>query len=939
MLTRRLKPWFTGALSLVVVATALGAAASRPVRAQTTTDTQPSPVSATSLYLSNWQDMTAIWMASHLCQNDTNTSWGPRIAELHYDGGTTSNPANWDTNQIVDYSGFFLDNSTGTYYDNINNFQSTAYVNTSDQLISTYGDYSGSPIPITVQRNYVMPPNEPFLVVQYNLTNPNSTPVTWSVLDQVHLNNTNSSENVVGSYGTTSSGLPALTANMTASGQYYVVLGALQSPSSYQIGNDSDLTASDPTASAWAQFNGNGTLADNSSLSTPNMDMGFENTVTIPAGGTVSLYYYLTVRATASAAQDAANLATSQSGSYWFGAAANAAQNWLSKGSVVSTSDSGVNTEYERALLDIKNAQNPTLGTFVASTNPYGYGYKNWARDASFDAMALDLSGHYNSAAAYWNFMATHQNSNGTFATSWSSWDGSVVTNAVSPEYDSLGLFLYGVERHYALTGDTAFLNALWPQVEASANWLMDNINAQGFVPADASIWEINDQYYTWTQGWAVAGLRAAEAMAVAEGNQSLEDQWNGAASTILSAIQRSDASTNPGPGLWNASGGYYDQAISTSGTPTQTLDSATDMLIAFGVVDYASSRASSHIQAIRNALTQDTYGIARYQGDTYYYTSPYDVCGNEANAAQPPWPQMANWVGLYDLYSGSPSTTLSILQWDVATSGYGYMPQGEAVAVNTWTPVVSTMVEPYTASSFVMTALAYSAYEAGRGNILLQYPPEYNAGNYGSVNVTTNVANDLSQWTSIPYFLKRTQSTPGGSEMAAVKRVFITNDANNIYIRVDNMSGSLTGYDTTPLWAVTVYTQDFNQSPSSPTSADALYGRPLDRPMTYLLARWSNSNNYSVFKANGSGGWNFQKNETSVIAPQWDTSTGTVEVVVPIADVASSGSAGAGSWAYMDIGFAYQNPSTGTWYDNDYLQIHYRITASGTPSLYGDVE
>lgn len=891
-------------------------------RAQSTT--QPTNTSATSLYLGNWQDQTAIWMASHLCQNDTNTTYGPRIGELHY-------AANWSQNQIVDYSGFFLDNSTNTYYDQINNFTSQAWINSQDILRSNYLTYGGTSMPIEIQRNYVMPPGEPFMVVQYHLVNPNSKAVNWSVLDQVHLNNVNTNVNVSTSYN---SSLNALIANMTASGQYYVALGSLQSPTYYQAGNDSNTTASSPTAGAWYQFNAYGSLADNSTVQTPNVDMAFQNTVSIPAGGSTNLYYYLSVQGTSTAITSAASTASSEPGSYWFQLTGTRSSSWLNQGSLINTSDAGVNTEYLRSLLVMKNAQNPTLGTFPAATNPWAYGYKNWARDGSFDAMAMDAAGHYNTAASYWNFMASHQNSNGTFDTSWSSWDGTPITNAISPEYDSMGLFLVGVWRHYQLTGNITFLNRVWPQVQNSANWLMNNITPYGFVPADYSIWEENQEYNVWTQGWSVLGLYAAERMAQVEGQQSLTDQWNGAAGTILSAIQRPADTTTPAPGLWNTTGQYFNRAVETNLTPRPLIDSSSDMLWAFGVIDYRSSRATEAVNNIVKALTSDTYGIARYQGDGYYYDSSYNPCGDEANAPQPPWPQMNNWVALDNLYTGNASETFARLQWDVATSGVGYMPQGEAVAQDTFTPIVSTMVEPYTAASFIMTALAYT----GQYHVLW-YPPEYNAGDYQTINVTTSVSNDLSQWSTVPYFLKRTTSTPGGSEMAAVKRVFISNDASNLYIRIDNMTGTLSDFNTAPLWGVAIYSQDFNGSPSAATSANALYGDPLARPMTYLLARWSNSTNYSAFEANGSGGWALTHNVTSVITPQWDPTTGTVEVVVPIHDVASTGTAPAGSWAYMDIGFMYQNPTTGTWYDNDFLQIHYRVTANGTTPIYGNVE
>src|SRR5579859_4892172 len=62
------------------------------------TTTLPSTTSSAAEYLNNWSNLTAIWNASKLNQNDTGT-YGPRIAELR-----ASNQ--WSTNQIVDYTGF-----------------------------------------------------------------------------------------------------------------------------------------------------------------------------------------------------------------------------------------------------------------------------------------------------------------------------------------------------------------------------------------------------------------------------------------------------------------------------------------------------------------------------------------------------------------------------------------------------------------------------------------------------------------------------------------------------------------------------------------------------------------------------------------------------------------------------------------------------------------
>ena len=131
----------------------------------------------------------AIWNASQLNQNDTGT-YGPRIAELR----TSSN---WSTNQIVDYSGFFRDTTDSVKYDQTHNFASNAYLDENGTLNASYGKYNGTSLPIKINRDFVMVPNEPFLVVRYTLTNPSTTTAyTWNVLDQVHLNNTASINNV-----------------------------------------------------------------------------------------------------------------------------------------------------------------------------------------------------------------------------------------------------------------------------------------------------------------------------------------------------------------------------------------------------------------------------------------------------------------------------------------------------------------------------------------------------------------------------------------------------------------------------------------------------------------------------------------------------------------------------------------------------------------------
>lgn len=887
--------------------------------ATATAPTQPSSTSATSLYMSNWQDLMGIVMASKLNQNDS-TTFGPRLGELRYSGG-------WSTNQIVDYSDFFRNETAGVRYDQIHNFASNEYYATDGTVHQDYLTYSGASTPVTATRTYAAVPNQPFVIVRYHVSNPGGSSVQWNILDQVHLNNPQRpSGSTAGSYD---SGRNALFGDLTGVGQGVVALGALQAMDTYQVGNDTDLNPSDLTAAGWAQFDANGSLRDNASLNVADEDLAFQKSISLSPGGSADLYFYITARGSMTSARAAADAARAQTGSYWFAQAATSWSTWLASGSRASTSDSGVNTAFDINLITIKQMQNPTLGTIPATSNPSSYSYKVWARDGAVTAMGLDATGHYSEAAKFWNWLASVQNADGSFHTTFDLWSGNYVS-FVEPEDDSLGMFLLGAYRHYVLANDRSFLDGIYAKIQASANFLMNNMNSTyGFGPADASIWEETQEYNTFSQGMYVAGLWAAERAAIVEGNATNRDNWNGSASTILSALQRSYG-WNP-TGLYNETGGYYDRAVNTDYTPRTLVDGSTLAPIAWGVLDAGAQRSQTTVRTVEGYLTRDTWGISRYTGDTYYYTSQYSPAGNEAGGPEPAWPQLSMYAALDEIYTGQTTNAFSRLQWYASRSGVGYTPPGEAVSYVTQSPIVSTMAEPLTASVFLITALAYQGSFDPRIT-----PPDSNAGAYDAITVNSGTTGDWPQYSAVPYFKSGTTSTSSGSTMGKIDRVYITNDANNIYLRVDNHSGSLSGYQTEPKFALNVYSEDFNHSGGIASKSTAMFGRTLDRPMQFMIGRWSDSGNYSHFYVNNNN-WTWDYNATGVIAPQWDTTTGRIEAVVPISALASGGSAPMGSWAYMDIALVYHNPSNNTWYDDDLLQVHYRLTSSGTAWLYGN--
>jgi hypothetical protein len=286
--------------------------------------------------------------------------------------------------------------------------------------------------------------------------------------------------------------------------------------------------------------------------------------------------------------------------------------------------------------------------------------------------------------------------------------------------------------------------------------------------------------------------------------------------------------------------------------------------------------------------------------------------------------------VAIYEILTGDLATALSRLQWFASITGAGYMPSGEAVSNVTLQPLVSSMCEPLTASSFILASLIYEGQYA-----LGIVPPIYNAGTWKSISVSMTPANDWDQWSNVPYFVGP-QTTAAPSATYQIKRVYVANDGSNLYLRVDSAGNQLSGYQQQPLFGLRVYSQDFANPNASGTTL-GLSGESLRRPMVYMLERDSDSNLFQHWTA-AAGAWSQDSSIGGVIAPQWDPTTGRIEAVVPLSSV-SSGSPVFANWTEIMIVLAYFDAGSSSWRDGDSLLLHYRLSTSDQNWIYGNID
>ena len=907
---------------------------------------QVSPLSesARSLYMNNWSNVVAIWQDSFVNQATAVNSDGPGLYELRYYNGTTT--GNYNVNHIKNYSTFLRDHNSGTSYTEASKFSSAGYFDAGGILVNTYQSYNGGEMPVRLTKRYAAVPNEQFIVVQYELSNFSASSKSIDVLDMLHVNNT-SSNSISASYSSSNN---AISIDMSAAGQAYIAHGLLSAGGtcSYQVADDTVSSTGTAACSPWHTFNANGTLNGNASVTCQDISTGLSTTVTLAPGASETLYFYLAIAGSASDLNSVVAKARTKSGGAWLETTRDAYAAWLAEGNELHLDDQELNDAYQSISVFMKQSivpgvdsgNNVKFAALPATTNPSANSYKVWARDSAVTAMGLDAAGHLAEAGNYWYWLADRQITTdegswkkpGTFWTCYWIWDNGPVS-FVEPEFDSIGMFLVGAYRHYAqLTGQekAEFLNHIWPAYRRSADYVLNHITTSGLGPADCSIWEEQTEYNAFTQALYVAGLDAAQYMAAAKGLQGLADMYNGGASTIRTAILRDD--TDAQTGLWNTTSQRFNRAVNLDGSANTTYDSSSDVLIAYGVVDAESSRAKSHIDGILNELGHDTYGVARYENDGFYHRMPWDPGGNEAYEDEPSWPQMAMWIAMYEIQSGYASYRANAyerLRWFVSRTAEGYMPQGECFSNVTLKPHLSTMCEPITGAAYLMACMAYS----GQFDMRV-YSPQVNAGAYKEITIHAGCSGDWSQWANVPYYTDVVgDSLATGNYTYDLKRVSFANDSENLFLKLDLADWALPGYQQSDVFAIQVYADTASEGVASTTST--LTGAAMPHAMSYMVMRSSDSAQYSYYEVSGSD-WVSAGTIDSVIAPQWEASSGRIELAIPYASMGNA-SPSAGDWVNLHIVLLQKNGSS--WTEADSFDGHYRMTASGTEWLKGNFQ
>ena len=277
-----------------------------------------------------------------------------------------------------------------------------------------------------------------------------------------------------------------------------------------------------------------------------------------------------------------------------------------------------------------------------------GYGFV-WARDLAFILLAHLAAGRDDLAVPALRWLVRAQGHDGLWLQR--NWTDGSLAPSWGTQLDETGAVLVAYEQAWQRLGDVELDATLWPSAARAADALLTTLDPETALPAPSmDLWEERVGVHSYTAATAVAGLRAAAAMADRH-EPTRAAAWRDAAERVRGGIERH---------LWSEEHGRFLRSRDVArgdadGAPTPAsyqrldhpaapvasvdpVDATVDACLLglaypFGVFPADDPRMAATIDAVEQRLTTTDGGLLRYVGDDY-------LGGN-------PWVLARLWLGL----------------------------------------------------------------------------------------------------------------------------------------------------------------------------------------------------------------------------------------------------------------------------------------------------
>ncbi|EAY16871.1 hypothetical protein TVAG_150220 [Trichomonas vaginalis G3] len=337
---------------------------------------------------------------------------------------------------------------------------------------------------------------------------------------------------------------------------------------------------------------------------------------------------------------------------------------------------------YKKSILTLKNSQNPEKGLISSSLHP-NYDYKNWMRDSVMAAFMLDAAGYHDEFKLFFDWVDTAElRDDGGFHTTYDVMTGDV-SMFVEPQFDANGLYLVALNYHLKVYGDEEWVKGKLNRAREMVKFINTDSGFHKLPLSDRSPWEESSdhhtkeplpcQWYSWEMGCLFGGMRAAA---------SIENKIGDAKRAQEDIARSEEIRKGVLEALWDKNNNKLYRGVRDDAEqmPDTRADSASMSCVFFGLI--SGDAAKSHLNFITSKLSKlGGGGIARYEGDPYFFDSVWNPCGEgtrETQVSEPAWPVVTAYVAWSEKVLGM--DIKKRLNWMVSVAANGNMPTGEAV-------------------------------------------------------------------------------------------------------------------------------------------------------------------------------------------------------------------------------------------------------------------
>lgn len=243
-----------------------------------------------------------------------------------------------------------------------------------------------------------------------------------------------------------------------------------------------------------------------------------------------------------------------------------------------------------------------------------------WPRDGAFVALTLLDEGLTEEALRLAAFLESVQQPHGGWAVNYFPglkkplWDFGRRGN----EHDQVGVFPWLVAEITKRTGDDAWWQARWPAVQKACRFLLEEQQPDGLLSNCRDLWELStDGTWTYSNGAALAGLRAGAALAQRVGDVGEAQRFQEAAARLEAGMRRGLVTAQ---GAWarGRRGSKLDESMEAA-----NLGLGVAAFNAFADTDPIMVATGDQIQKV---LGRGGGGVSRYENDQYYDGHPWPV-------------------------------------------------------------------------------------------------------------------------------------------------------------------------------------------------------------------------------------------------------------------------------------------------------------------------